>query len=94
MNQMYSNALGSLAAGMSGGHTMPDGSYMAGGMDDMGGEPEIPCPLCGGTGMVTESMLTGGGEMMPARLAARQPMMPQGGGGMQMQPSQGSYPMS
>jgi hypothetical protein len=89
MNPMYSNALGSLAAGMAGG------GQMAGG-EGMGEEMEqIPCPLCGGTGMVTEEMLTGEGQMLPARLASRQPMMgARVGGPMQMPPMSGGMPMS
>lgn len=89
MNPMYSNALGSLAAGMAGG----------GGMGEEAGEEteQYPCPLCGGTGMVTEEMLTGEGQMLPARLASRQPMMGAQMGGpmqapMQMPPSGGSGP--
>ncbi len=87
MNPMYSNALGSLAAGMAGGGEMGEG---------MAEEVEqYPCPLCGGTGVVTEEMLTGAGQMMPARLAARQPMMgAQIGGPMQMPPMQGGGMMA
>ena len=85
MNPMYSNALGSLAAGMAGG----------GGMGEEAGEEaeQYPCPLCGGTGVVTEEMLTGEGQMLPARLASRQPMMgAQMGGPMRMPPSGGPGP--
>ena len=89
MNPMYSNALGSLAAGMAGGGQMA-------GHESPGEESaQIPCPLCGGTGMVTEEMLTGEGQMLPARLASRQPMMgAQVGGPMQMPPMSGGMPMS
>jgi hypothetical protein len=85
MNPMYSNALGSLAAGMAGG----------GGMGEEAGEEveQYPCPLCGGTGMVTEEMLTGEGQMLPARLAARQPMMGAQMGGPMRMPMQGGAPM-
>jgi hypothetical protein len=81
MNPMYSNALGNLAAGM------------AEGGESMGEEQEqYPCPLCGGTGMVTEEMLTGEGQMMPSRLAARQPMMGAQMGGPMRMPNQAPMP--
>jgi len=85
MNPMYSNALGSLAAGMAGG---------GGGREGVAQEAmQYPCPLCGGTGMVTEEMLTGAGQIMPARLAARQPMMGARMAGPMSAPMQGGAPM-
>jgi len=81
MNPMYSNALGNLAAGM------------AGGGEGMGEEAEqVPCPLCGGTGVVTEDMLEAGGQMLPSRLAARQPMMGAQMGGPMRMPMQAPMP--
>jgi phage/plasmid primase-like uncharacterized protein len=66
----YQNALSNLAAGM------------AGGQGNM-----IECPMCGGKGVCDAEMLQGAGvPSMPARLAARAPMM---GAGM---PS-GAVPM-
>jgi len=83
MNPMYSNALSGLASGMAGGGGMPMGGGMEGGESEM-----MPCPMCQGTGMVSEDMM-GGGSMLPPRLAAR-------GGAMQMPPSSSSspFPMS
>jgi hypothetical protein len=77
MNPMNGNPLSNLASQMAGGGGMP-----------MGGESEMmPCPMCQGTGMVSEDMM-GGGSMLPPRLAAR-------GGGMSMggAPMGGGMPM-
>lgn len=79
----YGQALAGLASGMAG----QGGGEMEG---DMGGEM-YPCPLCGGSGMVSEAMLEGGGmPAVPPRLAARGagPMMGGGmpGGGAMMSP--------
>ena len=71
MNPMYSNALSGLASGMASGGGMPMGGMGEGGESEM-----MPCPLCQGTGMVSEDMMEGG-SMLPPRLAAR-------GGGMDM----------
>ena len=71
MNPMYSNALSGLASGMASGGGMP-----MGGMGEGGESEKMPCPLCQGTGMVSEDMMEGG-SMLPPRLAAR-------GGGMDM----------
>lgn len=82
MNPMYSNALSGLASGMAdaGGSPPPD-------MSGAGGQM-IPCPLCGGTGMVSEAMLAGNDvPMLPPRLAARG-----GGAPMQMPPSASPSP--
>ena len=68
---MYSNALSGLASGMASGGGMPMGGMGEGGESEM-----MPCPLCQGTGMVSEDMMEGG-SMLPPRLAAR-------GGGMDM----------
>ena len=62
---MYSNALSGLAAGMAGGGGAPLGGGMPGeGMPghEMPGEggSMVPCPLCQGTGMISEDMLFGG----------------------------------
>ena len=84
MNPMYSNALGSLAAGMAGGGEMGEGIAEE--------VEQYPCPLCGGTGVVTEEMLTGAGQMMPSRLAARQPMMGAQMGGPMRMPMQAPMP--
>ena len=82
MNPMYSNALSGLASGMAGGGGMPMGGGMEGGESEM-----MPCPMCQGTGMVSEDMM-GGGSMLPPRLAARGGGMSMGGapmgGGMSM----------
>lgn len=85
----YQNALAGLASGMAGG--MPG----QGGEDAGGGSEMYPCPLCGGTGMVSEAMLEGGGmPAIPPRLVARGggQMMGGGapmGGGMPMSPAMG-----
>lgn len=80
MNPMYSNALSGLASGMADAGAPP-------GQPDAGGQM-VPCPLCGGTGMVSEAMLAGSGvPMLPPRLAARG-----GGAPMQMPPSATSSP--
>lgn len=69
----YQNALAGLASGMAG--------QGGGEMEDESGSEMYPCPLCGGSGMVSESILEGSGmPAVPPRLAAR------GGGGM-MPPS-------
>ena len=69
----YENALAGLASGMAGA---------PGGGGEMGGGEMMPCPLCGGTGMVSEDMLEGGGmAAIPPRLAARGGGMLMGGGG-------------
>ena len=73
-----------LAAMMAGG--MPGGMPMGGG--EMEGEEMAPCPVCMGTGMVTEDVAEAMGGGMPSGLAMRQPPMlapmpgpgPQGGG--------------
>ena len=62
---MYSNALSGLASGMASGGGMPMGGMGEGGESEM-----MPCPLCQGTGMVSEDMMEGG-SMLPPRLAAR-----------------------
>lgn len=71
----YQNALAGLASGMAG--------KMGGGEGEDQGEMSnefYPCPLCGGSGMVSEQMLEGGGMgAMPPRLTARAPMMGAGG---------------
>lgn len=90
MNPMYSNALGNLAAGMAGGGNPAEGQ--PGHEYEGEGQEQYPCPLCGGTGFVTEDMLTGGGQMMPSRLAARQPMMGAQMGGPMRMPSQAPMP--
>lgn len=88
MNPMYSNALSGLASGMAGGG-MP-GEGMPGHESPSEGGSMVPCPLCQGTGMISEDMLfgaEGGGAMLPPRLAARGGGMPMGGapmGGMSM----------
>lgn len=85
---MYSNALSGLASGMAGGGGMP------GGMGEGGESEMMPCPLCQGTGMVSEDMMEGG-SMLPPRLAARGGGMPGGmdmGGAMQMPPSSSPSP--
>ena len=71
MNPMNGNPLSNLASQMAGGGGMPMGGGMEGGESEM-----MPCPMCQGTGMVSEDMM-GGGSMLPPRLAAR-------GGGMSM----------
>jgi hypothetical protein len=85
MNPMYSNALSGLASGMAGGGGMPMGGGMEGGESEM-----MPCPMCQGTGMVSEDMM-GGGAMLPPRLAARGGGMDMGGA-MQMPPSSSPSP--
>ena len=88
MNPMYSNALSGLASGMASGGGMP------GGMGEGGESEMMPCPLCQGTGMVSEDMMEGG-SMLPPRLAARGGGMPGGmdmGGAMQMPPSSSPSP--
>lgn len=84
MNPMYSNALSGLASGMASGGGAPMGGDMA--MGGMGESEMVPCPLCQGTGMISEDMMEGG-SMLPPRLAARGGGMPMGGapmGGMSM----------
>lgn len=73
-----------LAAMMAGG--MPGGMPMGGEMENEG-EEMAPCPVCMGTGMVTEDVAEAMGGGMPSGLAMRQaPMLapmpagPQGGG--------------
>ena len=70
---MYSNALSGLASGMASGGGMPMGGMGEGGESEM-----MPCPLCQGTGMVSEDMMEGG-AMLPPRLAARGSGMDMGG---------------
>ena len=82
---MYSNALSGLASGMASGGGMPMGGMGEGGESEM-----MPCPLCQGTGMVSEDMMEGG-SMLPPRLAARGGGMPMGGA-MQMPPSSSPSP--
>lgn len=86
MNPMYSNALSGLASGMAGGQMGMGGHESEGEESSM-----MPCPMCQGTGMVSEEMLTGGSPMMPPRLAARGGGMPMGGA-MQMPPSSSPSP--
>lgn len=87
---MYSNALSGLASGMAGGHS---GEGMPGHESEGEGSQMMPCPLCQGTGMVSEEMLSGGGSMLPPRLAARGGGMGMGGGmPMQMPPSSSPSP--
>ena len=86
---MYSNALSGLASGMAGGGGVPEG--MPGHETPSEGSAMMPCPLCQGTGMVSEEMLSGGGSMLPPRLAARGGGMPMGGA-MQMPPSSSPSP--
>jgi hypothetical protein len=88
MNPMYSNALSGLASGMAGGGGAPEG--MPGHETPTEGGAMVPCPLCQGTGMISEEMLfggAGGSAGLPPRLAARGGGMPMGGapmGGMSM----------
>lgn len=70
----YEQALGSLAG------------LMAGGTPGMGGEEAedmVPCPVCMGTGMVSEDVAESLGGAMPRSLAMRVPPqlspMPSGG---------------
>ena len=86
MNPMYSNALSGLASGMAGGGGAPEG--MPGHETPSEGGAMVPCPLCQGTGMISEEMLfgaAGGSPGLPPRLAAR-------GGGMPMQMPPSSSP--
>lgn len=83
---MYSNALSGLASGMAGGGGAPEG--MPGHETPSEGGAMVPCPLCQGTGMISEEMLfgaAGGSPGLPPRLAAR-------GGGMPMQMPPSSSP--
>lgn len=82
---MYSNALSGLASGMAGGGGAPEG--MPGHETPSEGGAMVPCPVCQGTGMISEEMLFGGGGNagLPPRLAAR-------GGGMPMQMPPSSSP--
>lgn len=65
----YGQALGNLAGMMAGG--------MGPGMGQMGGEQEqesmVPCPVCQGTGQVTEDVASALGGGMPASLTMRTP---------------------
>jgi hypothetical protein len=93
---MYSNALSGLASGMAGGGGAPMGGGgmpegMPGHETPSEGGSMVPCPLCQGTGMISESMLfgaAGGSPGLPPRLAVRGGGMPMGGapmgGAMQM----------
>ena len=73
-----------LAAMMAGG--MPGGMGMGGGEMENEGEEMAPCPVCMGTGMVTEDVAEAMGGGMPSGLAMRMPPQlapmpaPQGGG--------------
>ena len=69
------SGLAAMMAG-GGGMPMPGGMPMGGEMEDMGGEEMVPCPVCMGTGMVTEDIaesMGGGMGGLPPNLAMRMP---------------------
>jgi len=94
MNPMYSNALSGLASGLTTGNMGGAPEGMPGHETPSEGGSMVPCPLCQGTGMISEEMLfggAGGSAGLPPRLAARGGGMDMGGA-MQMPPSSSPSP--